>query len=232
MKHPLFRSVIAVFLGILVLLLSGLLMVTISESTGLFQRLPMVEKTFTHTSMLVFSVLFILIINRGNITAYGFVWNLKFPLVKIMLMSLFIGFISSLISILFFDETTEHPAAGFSFLEKILYIWIWASICEEVLTRGLIQSFLSPLKQIGITLFNSFISLPVIVGALFFGAMHFMLLTTGLDIFSVLNIVLFGIILGLLAGYYKERTNSLVPAIIIHFCFNVGGSFFSLIGFL
>ena len=182
--------------------------------------------------MLVFSVLFILIINRGNIKAYGFVWSLKFPLVKIVLMSVFIGFISSLISTLFFDETKVHPTADFSLIEKILYIWVWASICEEVLTRGLIQSFLSPLKQIGITVFNSFISLPVIVGAMFFGAMHFMLLTTGLDIFSVLNIVFFGIILGLLAGYYKEKTNSLIPAIIIHFCFNVGGSFFSLIGIL
>lgn len=141
MKHPLFSSVIAVLLGIFVLLLSGLLMVTISENTGLFQRLPMLEKTFTHTSMLVFSVLFILIINRGNIKAYGFVWSLKFPLVKIVLMSMFIGFISSLISTLFFDETTVNPTAGFSLIEKILYIWVWASICEEVLTRGLIQSF-------------------------------------------------------------------------------------------
>lgn len=70
------------------------------------------------------------------------------------------------------------------------------------------------------------------VGALFFGAMHLMLLTLGVDIFTVLNIVVFAIILGLIAGYQTERTNSLIPAIIVHFCFNVGASILVIISLL
>ena len=225
MKHPLLRIVIASILGLLVLLISSILMMTISESTSLFKNLPVIDKTFIHTSMLIFSVLFILILNKGKLKGYGFVWNKNFPLDKIVLISLFFGFLSDLINKLFINTTSVGPTASFTFIEQILFIWIWASICEEVFTRGMIQGFLSPLKHIGINFFKHYISLPVIVGAVFFGAMHLMLLTLGVNIFAVINIVIFGIILGLIAGYQKERTNSLIPAIIVHFCFNVGASF-------
>lgn len=232
MKHPLLRILTVSLLGLLVLVISSILMMTISGSTDLFKNLPFIEKTFTHTSILFFSVLFILLLSKGKLHTYGFVWNLDFPLLKIVIISLFIGFIPALISKLFINATTVNPVASFSLLEKIIYIWFWASICEEILTRGLIQGFLSPLKHIGIKIFKNFISLPVMVGALFFGAMHLMLLTLGVDIFTVLNIVVFAIILGLIAGYQTERTNSLIPAIIVHFCFNVGASILVIISLL
>jgi len=51
----------------------------------------------------------------------------------------------------------------------------------------------------------------------------------GIKFTSVTIIVIFGTILGLIAGYQKEKTNSLIPAIIVHFCFNVGVSFLTLL---
>ncbi len=186
------------------------------------------KKTFTHTAISVFSVLFIILIPKEKFREYGFVWSLNFSIVKIILVSLMLGFLSFLINKLLPESNVAHPAASFSILEKILFIWVWASISEEILTRGLIQGFLSPLKHYGINLFNKFISVPVIVGAIFFGIMHFALLSLGVNLLSVINIVIFGIVLGLIAGYQKEKTNSLVPAIIVHFCFNVGASIISL----
>jgi len=230
--HPFVRTILAIVLGLLVLMILGQSMMSISKSTQLFENFPMIDKTFTHTAMLVLAVFFMLILNKGNLRSYGFTWSLNFPLTKTILVSLLIGLIMALLQNLFVTSKVELPVDNYSFLESILYIWVWASICEEVLTRGLIQGFLDPLKHIGLTVFKHHISLPVIVGALFFGAMHLAMLTMGADIKMVLLIVFFSIILGVIAGYLKEKTNSLVPAILVHFCFNVGGSFLGLVGVL
>ena len=161
---------------------------------------------------------FIIIINVYNI-------------VKIVSISLILGFFASVIGILFdVSSTNQLPVNDFSIIEKIVYIWVWASICEEVFTRGLIQGFLFPAKHIGFNVLNHFISLPVVIGAVFFGLMHFMLLTIGMAFFPVLIIVIFGIVLGIIAGFYREQTNSLVPAILVHMCFNIGGSLLGLFG--
>ena len=226
---PTLRILLTVIMGLFVLVLSGALMQSISMGTGLFEKFPILEKTFTHTSMLIFSVIFILILNKGKLKGYGFVWSLDFPIIKIVSISLILGFIASVTALSVDAQATEQlPVNNFSIIEKIIYIWFWASICEEVLTRGLIQGFLSQVKHIGIKIFKEYISLPVIVSALFFGAMHLMLLTIGVNIFIVLNIVFFGIILGIIAGYQKEQTTSLIPAIIVHLCFNVGGTLLEL----
>ena len=229
-KQPVLRTVITILLGLLVLILSSALMLSISTNTNLFEEVPIIGKTFTHSSMLVLSILLIIILNKGNLREYGFNWNRNYPFFKIVFLSLAIGFISSLIILLINTPSIEFtPTKGFTLIEQIAYIWIWASICEEVFTRGLIQGFLSPLKHIGIKISKYFFSLPVIVGAIFFGAMHLMLLSMGVNTSIVLNIVIFGIILGLIAGYYKEKSNSLVPAIIVHACFNIGGSILEII---
>ena len=225
---PIFRIFIAFVLGVLVLMLCSSIMLIIANSTNLFNSFPVIEKIFTHTAMLLFSIIFILLVNNGKLRDYGFTWSIKFPVKKIVLISLLLGLLSFLISKLLPESDIIHPAASFSILEKILFIWVWASISEEILTRGLIQGFLAPLKHYGINLFNKFISMPVIVGAIFFGIMHFALLSLGMNLVSVINIVVFGIVLGLIAGYQKEKTNSLIPAIIVHFCFNVGASIISL----
>ena len=231
-KQPVLRTVLAILLGLFVLMLSSVLMLTISTNTSLFEEVPIIEKTFTHSSMLVLSILLIILLNKGNLKGYGFNWNKNFPFYKIVLVSLFLGFVSSVIILMTNASDEFIPTKDFSLIEQIAYIWIWASICEEIFTRGLIQGFLSPLKHIGIKISKYFISLPVIVGAIFFGTMHLMLLTVGVDTFMVLNIVIFGIILGLIAGYHKEKSNSLVPAILVHFCFNVGGSFLQIVSFI
>ena len=228
MKHPLVRIATVIFLGLLILIISSSLMITVTSSTNLFKDFPFTEKIFMQTSILVFSLLFIYVISRGNLKLYGFIWNINFPLKKIILISLFSGLASALIEKLTLSE--GHIAEeSFSFFEQVLYIWIWASICEEIFTRGLIQGYLAPLKNIGINLFKYFISLPVIIGALFFGAMHLMMLAMGMDIIMVLVATVLGTFLGIIAGYYREKTGSLIPAIIVHFCFNVSGTLLSLL---
>ena len=115
---------------------------------------------------------------------------------------------------------TFHP--DYSFAQTIIFIWFYASVSEEILTRGLIQSFLIPLSGHGFDVFGVRISLPVITGALFFGLMHAALLTTGMALYPVISIVVFATILGLIAGFQREQTGSLIPAILVHAFGNIG----------
>ena len=223
-----FRTILAVVLGLIVLIFSGAIFQIILTQSDLMNDYPGLQKTLNHTLMLVFSILLIVIINKGKLKGYGFTWNIKFPIGKLILISILLGFLPSIIIMVANFSGEDFPVSDFSWLEKIIYIWFWASICEEVFTRGLIQGFLFPAKHIGFNVLNHFISLPVIIGAVFFGTMHFMLLTFGMAFFTVLIIVVFGIILGIIAGYYREQTNSLVPAIMVHMCFNIGGSLLGL----
>jgi membrane protease YdiL (CAAX protease family) len=116
------------------------------------------------------------------------------------------------------------PGEGFTFGQQIIFIWIIASICEEVFFRGLIHGFLILYLQSGIANSHGRLSISIWVAAVIFGLMHFGLLSTGMNIAAVGNIVFFAIILGLFAGYYREQTGSLIPAIMIHALFNIGGS--------
>ena len=46
---------------------------------------------------------------------------------------------------------------------------------------------------------------------------------------QVIAIVAFAFILGLVAGYYREKTESLIPAILVHMFANIGGSLASIL---
>ena len=106
--------------------------------------------------------------------------------------------------------------------QTILFIWIYASTCEEIFVRGLLQGYLAPLERHKITLVGKQISAPVPLCAIFFGAMHVVLWPRIGPQAIVPMILATG--LGLVAGYYREKTGSLLPAIFVHALFNVGGS--------
>lgn len=105
----------------------------------------------------------------------------------------------------------------------ILTVWIYASICEEIFMRGLLQSWLSPLAAYRIRLLHRWpLSVPVLLSALFFGAMHVVLWPEmGVE---TLAVMFMAFVLGVIAGYYREKTGSLIPAILIHAFFDIGGT--------
>ena len=67
-------------------------------------------------------------------------------------------------------------------------------------------------------------SVPVIVGALFFSLMHLAAVGDTTSTWAVVVFLLLAAILGTMAGYYREKTGSLVPAVVVHMMFNVSGS--------
>ena len=115
------------------------------------------------------------------------------------------------------------PLQGLGFVQLILLVWLLASVAEEVLVRGFFQSYLEPLSHIGFKAFGKRFSLPVLLSAIFFSAMHLILLTTGTSFLTVYVIMAFMFFLGLVTAYQRERSGSILPSIVTHISFNVGG---------
>jgi membrane protease YdiL (CAAX protease family) len=112
------------------------------------------------------------------------------------------------------------PAAGLGHLQLVLFVWITASVCEEVLTRGLLQTLVAgDSPQASRT---RKLTVPIAVSGLFFGAMHLVLIPF-MGPAAVFPIVM-ATSLGFVAAYYRQSTGSLLPAILVHALFNIGGT--------
>ncbi len=109
-----------------------------------------------------------------------------------------------------------------SLLKNIISIWILVSMIEEIFYRGFLQTFLNPLKDIGLKLGKVYLSLPIITAAIMFVLMHLCLLGKMPDR-MVYFVIVNAFILGLIAGYYREKSRSLIPAYFVHLAFNIVG---------
>lgn len=113
-----------------------------------------------------------------------------------------------------FPSKGPIDTAGFPLWMLWLYFGVGASIQEEVIFRGLLQSFLEQRWTTRFSVSRASLSPAVLFTATLFGIIH---LGSG-------PIVIAGaILLGLVAGELRRRSGSLLPAIIIHALFNVPG---------
>ena len=114
-----------------------------------------------------------------------------------------------------------HPViAKASPIQVFLFIFIYASIAEELLFRGFLMNILQPLKSKGVTILRRTISLPVIISAVAFGLAHLILITAGASSLLILRVVVFTTVLGMVAGYYQEKYDNNIYAIIVHMAGN------------
>jgi membrane protease YdiL (CAAX protease family) len=212
------------YLRLLVALVMGLAISIVAlKAPGIFKLTETsphwLSAFITHTFMWILSFLIIILLTRGKIGEYGFTRG-RFRLTgKIFLWAI----PTAVLSVMGFFASRAgqdvNEVLKVSYLEDIAFVWIYASICEEVFTRGLLQSFLSPLTRYGISLSRKLrLSLPVLFSGLYFGMMHIV----AIDKMGP-PVILFASALGIVAGYYREKTESLIPAIIIHALFNIGG---------
>lgn len=175
------------------------------------------------TAMLAVSLVLVLASSMGDPSKFGFTrpkasggygagitWGLS------------LGFLASILN-LFAGGGGMSPVQGLSFVQIILLVWVLASVAEEVLVRGYVQSYLEPLSHIGFTVFRLRVSLPVLLSALFFSAMHLILLTTNTPFITIYVVLVFTFALGLVTAYQREKTRSVLPAITAHVSFNIGG---------
>ena len=94
-----------------------------------------------------------------------------------------------------------------------LLLLLVAPVCEEVFLRGLVQGFL---------LRRGHFKLSIVVPALLFSAMH-ALPFSPVGPALLLALLSSALALGIIAGYFRAVSGSLLPAFLAHFWFNLVG---------
>jgi len=185
----------------------------------------------THCVMLILSI-FAIYVFRDNVNYRVSLPKLRTvfkPILFGILTTIVINVTMTLIANSTGNSNGNHPMiVKMTPLQVILFVFVTASIVEEILYRGFLLNILSPLKTYGIRIRRLKISLPVIISAVIFGLSHLILITTGADSFFVLRIVIFTTILGLLAGFFQEKYENNIYAIIVH----MSGNLMAVIGTL
>lgn len=179
---------------------------------------------FSESTLLVCSLALSAWLSQGRLARFGFAKG-SFRLTPAFFLWLLPMLAVSTLQIIGSPASPNatNPVPAVSPFGIIISIWIYASICEEIFTRGLLQTWLFPLARHHINLLHRWpLSLPILLSALFFGAIHLVLWP---KLGPVTLVVIFlAAILGLIAGYYREKTGSLIPAILIHSFFDIGGT--------
>lgn len=214
-SHHSFRPVLALALAAAVCLAA--------MYAGRIVRLPLASffpsSFVTHSLMLALSIAAMLLISKGRLDLYGFTKGAYKFSPRIFLWVLPMAVLSTVQAVASHGQGTGGPP-GFTKLQLVVFVWVYASICEETLTRGLLQTLLSRNSRVEAASPRR-LSMPVVVSGLFFGAMHIVLVKSmGLAAVPLILLVTF---LGLVAARYREKTGSLLPAIIVHALFNIGG---------
>ncbi|UTC66672.1 CPBP family intramembrane metalloprotease [Treponema sp. OMZ 792] len=179
----------------------------------------------THSLMLLFSLTAIFSLKNHvgykiEIPQFKTIWR---PILIGLLATIFINTIMTIITVAktSVENIEVHPFMKHSSaLQLFVFVFIYASISEELLFRGFLLNMLKPLKAKGIKIFKQHISVSVFISAVIFGLGHLVLITTGVSGNFVLRTVIFTTMLGIVAGYYQEKYDNNAYAIIVHMAGN------------
>ncbi len=183
---------------------------------------PVFEQTTLKTALVVVSVLWMLTDSRG-LAAFGFTPARGMRWRRVLGSGALLGAVTTLLVLTTPAEGMAKVLGSFSLLQIVTVIWIWSSFTEEVFARGLVQTWIPDRGKLDLPFVGERWSAPVVASALLFGTMHFSLWFQGVDALTTAIIVTATTCLGLLAGGYRERSGSLLPAFLTHLAFNVGG---------
>ena len=176
----------------------------------------------THSVMLAVSVGLMWVVTGGRLDLCGFTRGTYKFSPRILLWVLPTAVLSTLSAIAAPSGEAVGGPIDLTKSQMILFVWFYASVSEEALTRGLLQTLLSRGAEAG-ALPSRRLTMPVLLSGLFFGSMHLVLVKSMGP--AAVPVILLVVFLGLVAARYRERTGSLLPAVIVHALFNIGGMF-------
>jgi membrane protease YdiL (CAAX protease family) len=147
---------------------------------------------------------------RGGLAGFGFRGTNPRDVGIALALGLSLGFVAVFLNHLL-PSKPPFDVSGFARWKIGLYFVVGASIQEEVVFRGLIQSMVERRCPLIFPLLGFSLSGAVAFTAVLFGMIH-------LEVGPV--VALGALILGLVAGELRRRSGSLLPAIIVHASFN------------
>ncbi|MEY2486287.1 MAG: protease family protein [Verrucomicrobiota bacterium] len=163
-------------------------------------------------------LIFLLARPPGGLTEFGFRYSPPRYLTGATVLGLALGFGLTFLSHLF-PSKPPFDVSSFAPWKIALYFLLGASIQEEIIFRGLIQSMMARWWKARFSFASGSCSGAVAFSAALFGVIHSE---------SGLLVVLSAIVLGLVAGELRRRSGSLLPAIIVHALFNGADAFWGL----
>lgn len=220
LKSPLFKATFGFFLGLLIFA-GAFYLSTLAMFANVINRSVWVTPFMYHTFIIIISFLFMLLFSKGRLKTYGFAKCKPFPIISLIINGLLIGFVGGFL-IYYFNKEELGFIPFYRLWEKIVFIWVFSSISEEILVSGLVQSYMMDAKKFFIRIFDLKISLPVVLSAIVFAAMYFPMFLYGMDLVPKLLISLVLFVLGISKAYFREKSESIATPILLHFIYNFG----------
>lgn len=118
-------------------------------------------------------------------------------------------------------DVRQSPLQGFATWQVITYFWLGAPVQEEVIFRGLLQGTLEKGIPGFIPIGRWRISIAALVTAVVFAIVHLALLSVGASLGEAAFVVVGALILGLVAGQLRWKSESLIPCFVVHALFNI-----------
>ena len=211
--------------GIIVTIIIAYIASTYSHYINL--NIDFIPNSFgTHSSLLFLSIVAICLLQKYV------KYRISIPKFKTLLKPIGLGILVSLLSAVVMSITLvlsngsnspKMPTSNLSLIQIIIFVFIYASIAEEMLFRGFLLNILKPLKEKGVSMFKRKISFAVILSALMFGFFHVIPFNSDKTIIYTTGMVIVPILLGIVAGYYQEKYDNNAYAIIVHMSGNLMG---------
>ena len=170
------------------------------------------------TLLVALILMFVLARRPAGVAEFGFRIPHSRYLAGASVFGLALGLGVSFVSHLF-PSRPPFDVSGFAPWKIGLYFLIGASIQEEIIFRGLIQSMIERWWKVSFSLAGGSLSGAVAFSAALFGVIH---------LESGAIVALGAIILGFVAGELRRRSGSLLPAIIVHALCNASDAFWAL----
>ncbi|MCD6246028.1 CPBP family intramembrane metalloprotease [candidate division WOR-3 bacterium] len=221
--NKILKMFLGIFVTFLVLMISGGIEITLKSLS-----ISIPEGVGSQFGILIISILLIFLFSRKQIIKFNIsklkIRQLIYPIGLTVLLSILIYLFSMIVG------NENHPSAtSMSVLQQLIFIVFFASLSEELLFRGFLQNMLEPIRSCGINISNIRLSLPVIISGVLFGIMHFALVSTGASFSLVIQIVVFAMLLGMIAGFFQEKHNNFTFAFIVHMTANLSGLILSIV---
>jgi len=175
-----------------------------------------------HIPQFVIPFLIIWYLSQGNLGEYGFNRKEKPPVFthkRMLGLGVLFGLLMSLQYVIQFISGRPigipQPVTLTSMLGNLTFQWVMVGACEETMFRGLIQSYLQKNQNGFIEILGHSLHVGTVIGAVIWGAFHFINILV-MPIGPVVFFVVLTTIAGLALGYAYQETGSLLTTIIVH----------------